>query len=312
MRLFRTRHRYRQRAGNRISLPVILLLCALGAVLITVIVGNILRLFLDEDALRALTSGAETTAEAEPPQHTSPVRDIAAYPYVWGEDTDDVWDFSDVSVDLNTPTGEFGYVSSVTAYFGLPSMREEPFDDAIGDLKAAASYISGIYFPQVWSEESEALRYSATLRDAAVLREFLLAGGNDVLLCNLPFESVPLSELLSYLQTVKQTVGNFSVGVAIPHTYLAREDAWRSLAALLEVCDFCAVDLRYAENNRTAEEWLAFSRYYLVQYDMRLLLDESQSALADAAVGSDMQIASYHSLPSQEEGAGGEESSLPE
>lgn len=302
MRLFRNRRRYSQRVGRRISPWLILLFCALGAILLTLLIGNLLKLWLDGEAYRQLTDGEETEEETEPPLYHAPLRNIRAQPFLLGGDTDDVWEFPDVSVSLNTPAGVLNYTSPVTQYFALPSNEKVAFGDAMGDLKAAASYISGIFYEQAFSEEHTELRHAATLRDAALMQEFLQAGGSEILVCGLPLEDVSFEQILTYLKAIKPSAQKAPLGVCVPVSFLQKKDAWESLQKLLQVCDFCALDLSGADTSKTDAEWLDFSRYYLVQYDMRLLLNETQTSLIEAAdaMTNDLQIITDYP-PAQEE-----------
>ena len=131
------------------------------------------------------------------------------------------------------------------------------------------------------------------MREAAILREFLREGGDEILLMGLPFntEGVKSSAILSYVKTIKSSLENAPLAVAIPLSALDGEAGYRLLAGLSSECDLLALDLTAADGSRTPAEWLAECDYYLSQYDMRLVLSESQKELAEQAVTlSDIEI----------------------
>lgn len=301
MHLFRNRRRYHPRTG-RLSPLSIVLICVIATVLLTIITGNLLKAWLDDETYRQLTDETEPEETASPPIHTSPVRDIWATPFVFGQSIDDVWEFPDVSTSLNTPDGRLNYSSSVAEYFSVQQNETVLFGDAIGDLKGAAAYIAGVFYPQAFDEENPELLYAATLRDTAIIHEFLQAGGSDILLCNLPFGVFGINDILSYVQTVKEAVPNHPVGICVPVSQLQKNDAWKTLSRLLEQCDFCAIDMTGADSSKTADEWISFFSYYLQQYDMRLVISEAQPELIKSAKNlANVQVITHYSITEDSE-----------
>lgn len=286
MRLFH-RHRHRNVYGEKKIAPwMIVLLCIAVAVLVTVIIGNLLNGLLDEETYRRLTNGEETTT-AQPTDFRSPVRDVHAYAFSFGDDFDRLWEAPEVSVTLNLPNGTFLYTSAVAERLGC-SVREEATDLHFGmeELNAVASYVSGIFYPSAFAEDDEDLRYAETAKESALLQEFVRAGGSEILLCGLPLqeETVDTEAILAYIQTIQYAVGDDTpVGVALPLSFVTRAGSWKVIGKLLRTCDFCALDLREADNTKDPSEWLRECDYYLTQYDMRLLLCETQTDLLEAA-----------------------------
>jgi hypothetical protein len=304
MRLFGNRRYGRYRSG-RISPLAVIGICVAAAILVTVIIGNMLKLWLDEETYNHLMSGEETTTNDPSNDTPSYLRDIHADAFVFGKSSESVWEvFFEASVSINSPTGEVNYVSDVVNYFGFPSANQTPLFDGISDLSAVAVYISGVFYPQALTQDGADLLYAATARECALMREFLHAGGSEILLCGISWETVDTTALLSYVEQVKKTTENAPVGIAIPLEVARSEGGWELLGRLSEACDFFALDLTAADPSVPVETLLTDARYYLEQYDMRVLADEEQEELILAVYAyPDVQIITHYakSLPPAEE-----------
>ncbi|MBQ9784222.1 MAG: hypothetical protein IJW29_09985 [Clostridia bacterium] len=271
MRRFRYRRRAHSGGGKKLAPWAIVLIVAAGALLLTVIIGNLLKLWLDDEAYRRLRDGEDTTGKQEEPLFRADVPDVHAYPYEIGDSMYDVLELPAVSFTLNTPDGKTVYTSAVTDYFGIPTTGDAPLDGTMSELLTAASYVGGVFHPQAFGDVDADLTYAKTAVDCALLREFVQAGGREVLLCGIPFEALTADEIVSYLTEIKAIMGKRPLGVAIPLSVAQRADAWELIGAMGEVCDFFALDMR----DSTAP--LTDANFYLGQYDMRLLLDETQT-----------------------------------
>jgi hypothetical protein len=289
-----TRH-HRNRQPGRIPAIAIVGICFAVAVLITLIVGNLLKVWLDDETYQKLTD----TAAGDNPTATAAVkntvRQVCAYPFALGDNVENVIGKNAVSVAINTSDGTLLYVSDVGNYLGLASGESAAsLYDTLGELSAFVPYVSGIFYPQAFREASADLRYAATVQEGSLLREFLRAGGGELLLCGLSFDTVAVEDIVEYVRVIKEAVGDdVPVGVAIPCDLAMASENWKTVALLLEACDFCALDVREAVAagqidgsdldeagiSPAADAFLQSCSYYLTQCGMRLLLSSSQSAL---------------------------------
>ncbi len=276
-------YRRHARKSGALSPLAIAGICVAAVILITVILGNLLTLWLDEETYNRLTAG-ETQEEPPAPLHKTDVSDINAYPHVLGNDPASVIDFPAVSVSLNNPDGSLNYISDVSIHQNLTGNSKVSLPETMQALSLYSSYISAVFYPQAFSHDTSDLRFAATASESALLREFMKSGAKDLVLVDLPLESVALSEILQYVQTLKNAVGELPVGVAVPLSLAKRADGWELLNTLLETCDFCLLDLRQVPlkedgSPMSSIELLADADYFLTQYDMRLMLTDQQSDL---------------------------------
>ncbi len=282
-------HNRRSYSERRRSPLRIILIVACAAILLTVIVGNLLHVVLSKEDYDALRDDPKIP---EPPKFTSTVKNVHAYPYSLGASLDSVWERSQVSVTINFRDGTLAYVSPVSTHLGFSSASEKALENGMDQLSEAASYISGVFYTDTPSLDV-ALSDAEAMREAALLREFLRLGGDEILLMGLPFqaENVKTSSILSYVKSIKTTLENAPLVVAVPLSALDGEGGHRLLAALSAECDLLALDLTAADGSKTPEEWLTECDYYLSQYDMRLILSDAQKDLVERAEAlSDIEI----------------------
>ena len=280
----RRRRRYRQRRAGSLSPLAIAGICIAAVLLLTVLVGNLLTLWLDDETYARLTQGSEE-APAEEVLHKSNVPDAHAYPYLLSDDPTRALEFPALSIPLNKPDGSLYYTSDVSTLQGLTGDKKVPLFEKMQTLSLYTTYVSGIFYPQALAYETDDLRFAATAAEGALLREFAHCGAKDLLLMSIPFDRLSVTEILSYAKALKSALGDTPLGIAVPLSLAQSAGGWETLNALLEVFDFCALDLTAADAPRedgsrpSPIELLNVADYFLTQYDMRLLLSQSQTDL---------------------------------
>ena len=293
MHLFGNRRNTVRRGA--LSPLAIILICAGAAFLLTIVVGLLLNVWLDDEAYDRLTKG-EQKEEEKVEIDKSYTRDIHADAYVFGKEGESVWEnFSEISITLNTPTGQVNYNSEVVTYLGMESVSGTALYDAMGEVYLFANFVSGVFYPQALYKEGADLQYAAAARECALLQEFLHAGGSEILLCGIPFGKTDTASILRYVKQIKAMAGDSPVGVAVPLAVARADGAWTLLESLAKECDFLAIDLTETASVGGAEQILTDARYYIQQYDMRVLLSEKQDDLILAAYTyPDVQIITYY------------------
>ena len=306
MQPIKRRHR-RYRPATKLHPLAIVGIVALGAILLTILIGNLLRLWLDDETFLRLTEGNKEPTVQEP-LHRSELPNVSAYPFSLGDDLNLALSLPATSVLLNAPDGSLTYTSASSVLLGQTSATEISLEETMRDLNAYSPYISGVFYPQALYYEDATLRFSVSAAESALLREFLTAGGEDVVLLDVPFSLRSREEIAEYVRTVKTAVGDSPVGVAVPYHVAAASSGWETLGILLSVCDFCLLDVRTVPTHAdgtpmTVEEMLTEVDYFLTQYGMRLLLSDTQEELRaeiELRMLQNFQIVSTPPAPKQE------------
>lgn len=293
MQLFGNR-RNTHRRGNLSPLTIVLI-CAGAALLLTIIIGLMLNVWLDDEAYERLTTG-EKAEEETTKTDKSYTRDIHADAYVFGEEAESFWEsLAEISVTLNTPAGQLNYTSEVATYLGATSVSEQVLYDAMEEVHLFTGFVSGVFYPQALYQEGADLQYAIAAQECALMKEFLHAGGNEILLCGIPFAQTDTASILRYVRQIKAMAGDEPVGVAIPLALARADGSWALLESLAKECDFLAIDLTEATSVGGAEQILTDAQYYIQQYDMRVVLSEQQEELIFAVhTYPDVQIITHY------------------
>ena len=299
--------RLHHRRGNRKLHPLAIVgICFGGAVLIALIIGNILNLVIKDTPSENDTAQTEhTVPDAEPQRTTQTVR---AYPFVLGDAADsllseDGYTPEAVSVSLNTPDGRINYQSAVSDHLQLDANSNVDLKSAMQDLTQTVPYVCGVFYPQIPTTDDADLQYAVAAADAILLREFVHAGGSEILLVGVSVEENSLPYLADYVKQLKSVLGITPIGISVSMEIAAAEDSWETLPVLRPLADYLAVDLQDTPDAQM-ETALQNAKYYVDQYDMRLLLSADQTRWISVAETdfSDYQILS---VPSPKEEAKG-------
>lgn len=303
----RKRYRRRRRAGAP-SPWLIAAICIGLVIVITVVIGNLLKLWLDDDTYIRLTEGEPQEAplyEIRKSAHS----DINAYPYILGSSASSIAKTPNVSISLNSPDGVLFYHSPVSTYQAIEGNEKLTLANEMKKIESYTTYISGVFYPQAFAYDNADMRFAVTAQESALMREFLRAGGRDLVLAGIPLQMISQESAVEYLRAIKIAAGDRAVGVAIPLSYALRPNSWEMIGALLSVGDFCVLDVSEAPKKQdgelmTAQEILVEADFFLKQYDMRLMLTDQQKelqALVEEQAISDFQIIQAPKASSNEE-----------
>ena len=283
--------RYRRRSPRsqgKLHPLAIVAICLAAAILITILIGNLLYHWLDDETYNAFLGKGEATEPPEQIFHAN-ARHVNAYPFALGQDIDEILGTPAVSVAINRADGTLCYSSAVAAYQGRPATPDLPLAETMGELCSYIPHVSGVFIPSAFSHTDPDLFYAAALEDAALLREFTGIGANELLLRGLPLTLENLDRITLYLRAIKLAAPKIPLGVSVPLEVAKSPDGWEVLSTLLTVADFCALDLsrELIVDEETVEgdlspaalTLLADVDYWLTAYDMRILLSANQTAL---------------------------------
>ena len=277
-------HRRRSVGSYRHTLPpwILILICFAVALILALIVGNVLKSCLDEDAYHRLVSPAEDEAPNDPIQTDVP--DVQASAYALGESLDTVDWQAAVSVSINRADGSLTYHSPVSEQLGMIGTDACSLPEIMPPLLAQTSYVSGAFTPLALKQTSSDLRFAVTAQECALLREFVGLGGDDVVLIGLAVDADGMAQLRDYVAALRQAIGDTPIGIALSPDTVTAENGFATVSDLLAFVDFCLLDLRAEtpDSTEAAVSRLSALSYYFTQYDLRLLLSADQSALISA------------------------------
>ena len=320
----RSRFRHYGAKKSKINLPVILAICVGSAVILALVIGNLLRHTVDDETYRKLTEGAPMAEQTEMPDPLAAPA-IRAYGFLLGTSTSRLPNdpltgesAESLSIPMNTPGGAMRYSSDVADYLGLSSSGsslQRTMDTLRNDY---GIYLSGVFYSHATEGKTGDLRYAKTAEEVALLREFLNAGGSEIVLMDLPMaDSDELTFTLAALRQFRAALPDARMGVAVPLSVATGEIGWEVMGLLSQTGCFLLLDVRPeslpvaptgtdpdAPTVLTPEQILSRADYFLQQYEMRLLFSTDQTELKTAV---ESALRTYQILlppPAEESSAG--------
>lgn len=293
--------RYHARKG--LHPAAIVAICLVGAVLLTVLTGNLLGMLVDEETYDSLTKGDRET-EPLPMGDGAKKRAVNAYPFTLGDPAELAGGVPAVTVLLNDPAnGSMAYTSDTAAYLGLAGNEAVQLHESLAELSVYTPFIGGVFYSQAFKQSLPDLMYAKGAEEAALLREFSRAGGSEIVLCGLPLDDASINAVCSYISLVSHAVGTTPVGIAIDGGDPQLAEKWECLAKIAEAADFMVLDLRGftldSEDvddtgvSPKAEALMQELAYYFKTYSMRPMLSEAQTGLLstlEAKIYPDYQV----------------------
>ena len=281
--------RYKPHGESRMHPAMIVAISLAVAVLLTLIVGNLLKIWINDELYARLTGELVTDPPPAEEESTPNARRVNAYLYNLGDDITVAIGRTALSVPINAEDGTMCYTSDLVEHYGLATVSDVTLDEALTEAYATVSYISGVYYTDTFSAESADVRYAMALRDAAILREFLYAGGSEIVIRGIPLDVLTPAEVKDYIDVLRTATGTFYIGITLPWEIVREDRGWSVPAAFASAADFCVLDVTgvvLEENDsneqglsRSAEELLEACRYYTTQYKLRIMASDRQPGL---------------------------------
>lgn len=291
--------RLHYRRGNRKLHPLAIVgICLGGAILLALLIGNLLNLWLDDEKMAELKGNqpTESTDQPSPELPSRAVAEIRAYPFALGDEVESLIPEEGqapqaVSISINTPDGKMLYRSAVSQRLYPENDSEIDLKAEMSELVASVSYVCGVFYPNLPVTDDIDLIYAMAATDASLLREFVSAGGSEILLAGVALDSDALPCLGDYLKQLQVFLGDTPVGLSVPWEAASAEDSWELLTTVAPLADFLAVDLQAVSEDHM-EAALKTADYYVRQYKMRLVISSAQARWVSAVevAFSDYQI----------------------
>lgn len=279
---------YRRR---RIRIAVIASVCAIVALALAfVIIGNVLasRTTPSDDG-KEDGDGTETgTLEASGRSVSSLFVPLALDGSSLGERlaSAEARGYSDVCFALDTENGYLYYKSDIAASLGKQK-------NAVSDLRTLSSIISltsarslyttGVtYVPDMRSND-DLVRSAAIGYHAALITEAIREGVDDVLVMPGELDEQRYEELIRLADEVHRLEEDAYVGLALPASVFASEDASNLIYTLAQSYDFLAVRI-------DAETDMSGLLFYFLGYNVRAIVPDADTADAVSGYTQNIQI----------------------
>ena len=283
---------YRKR---KIRLVLIILATVLALLIIGfLVIGNLLhQRSEEEDSAKNPREETSTAEQSLPPAPPS----VSAYPVAL-ESKDSSSFFSRLgalkeqggtvaSVVLNKKSGTRLYRSSLADELGLPTSGAGiSLSDATEGAKAQGISLSGVFSLTAFSEDDALMRSVILAREASLVAEAMLAGFDDVLLLAPELSTEHLPEVVRFVDTVRALCPDACLGLTLSSELLSSEGASTLMDTLRSSLNFFALDATLSEQNdasATIEDTVSGNLYYVLRYEMRILIAEAENADTQSA-----------------------------
>lgn len=192
---------------------------------------------------------------------------------------------SSISIHLNNSQGALLYRSPIAVSLGMQSSATAlpTLSDALSSAASADIYVSAVFYLTAFSEENDLLRSTELARSASLIAEAVRDGVDDVTVL-IPDLTLEYSEeLLSFLLQIRTLESSAVLGIAVNRTVLTEDSAPAILKEWNQAVNYLAMDLTQESDESFASHIDACLndaqvRYYLLYYQMRLLLPEQTDA----------------------------------
>jgi len=200
-----------------------------------------------------------------------------------------------LSVPLTDQFGTLAYHSDQAssggyAIRGSSSLR---LSELSAQADASGIRLCGTYVLAATTEENDLTRSVLLAESAAVISEAFLAGFDDIVIVvpSLPIERE--GEIIRFSESIRTFANGAVIGLSLPEAEIASADATR-IDTLAKSFDYLVLDLRSPDTEDPvafAEERMSTMLYYLLRYEMRVMLpalsDEETQAKLITAVGNE-------------------------
>lgn len=151
-------------------------------------------------------------------------------------------------------------------------------DELAETVRDEKRYGVGYFVTGAFAEEDEQLRLLTVAHEMALLAELASSGIREVVLVGLPADAAWAIEVSRYIRQADEVLGDVILGVAVP----VESDAAARLVGVTEgYADSYFLDARALSGDALGKA-VTENAYYLIQYRMRIMLNQAdrESALA--------------------------------
>ena len=294
-RNIRYRRSIYQKNGIRLYI-LIALGVVVAAVLLFVAIGNSLGNKVEEsESKREAAKATDTGAE----DHSLP-RNVSAYPVPLSADGSRLESrlndavslgYTDICFLLDTEDDTLLYRSDVAVSMGYLSSDASLWrlDDASGLFRERDLYLVGVTHLSRMNTENDLERSIAAGYYTARISEALRAGVDDVLIHPVKMSENIYTEIVKIADEVHRLCPDSTVGISVTPEAVSSENGAELIDLLWNSFDYIAVDVNQEPEegvtpSESIDRKLGGMLYYLLRYNMRVLVPYSDDAEMTAAI----------------------------
>lgn len=272
----------RMSSGARLALTIVI--TVLVSVIFAIALGNLLNAKSDAadkyfDTVDPIVADGSLTLGKAP--------SVKACEVTLGDQIKlDGGEYTAVSFFVNGKDGVL-YSSSVAEYFGREGGAEVNLTQYVLNAKNAGYYTIACFNSGFLGIEDSAKRGAESLYEQGLAAEIASSGVDEITVFFDGADASNFSEMREFLRSVKLSCPELVLGVRLGVSDVEDKNVWGEISKFSQVCDFVALDigeLELSENGGESARFVASMRFYLLNYNVRILFDgknESQISFVE-------------------------------
>ncbi|MGM9683551.1 MAG: hypothetical protein ACI3XQ_08125 [Eubacteriales bacterium] len=285
--------RYHRNSYARKKMRAIIIICAVALLtlaLLLVVIGNILKNKTDNDTQQPNREPSSSDGQSED-VHTS-VPEVNAYDIplsglnssLLSEKINAIKSAGGnaASLSLRGESGSELYSSDTAKKLGYQTASASlaNLGDVTSRLSSENIYASGFLELKAFESPDDTVRSVMLAYDAAICAEAYRTGLRDVIVRCPDISGEKVGDLLRLAESIRSIEPNCIIGISLTRDFLDSENSAEYVASLWDNYDFLAFDLTDCDIENPysyVEDSVGGVLYYLLRYNMRLLLPSSDN-----------------------------------
>ena len=186
------------------------------------------------------------------------------------------------------------YNSATAAHFGKAHSPSVDLGSYVSKLKNEGYSAIACFFSEFLMLEDKGSRDAQALYERGLISELEAMGVDEVIVFFAGTDALNFAQMRDFLRSVKLDCTQISLGIRLAVSDVSDESAWAEISQFSTVCDYAALDLgmlELSENGGAEAGFVASMRFYLANYNVRILFDEQNLSVKKFI--DDMEISNW-------------------
>ena len=267
-----------KRMGKGAKLTLIIVITVLVSVTFAIILGNLLNA-KSGDADKYFSTVEPIKVDGNLSLGKAP--SVKSHSVTLGENISfENGEYTAVSFFVNGDDGVL-YASSVAEHFGRDNGSETDLAQYVSYAKNAGYYTTACFKSGFLGIDNDARREAESLYEEGLIAEIASCGVDEIVVFFDGADASNFSQMREFLRAVKLKSPDVILGVRLGVTDMEDQNAWAEISNFSQVCDFAALDIReleLSENGGESARFVASMRFYLLNYNVRILFDSENES----------------------------------